>query len=879
MQADIISQIIKMKNIRDVVILTHNIDFIFLQTVFLSSLKSCGQPSLTVFADAQCCQESYSRQVNIIKDLGSRYRVIPVSMNPGFRFHPKVILLSGDTECYLYTGSGNLTFGGIRENGEVWNKYEVNGNEVPTEMSAIKQYLSAILPYVGLPDEVEKDIEDVFLQERHLWVKALQPANGLWFQPGSEGSLLTRMQKKLSGRQINSIKICTPYFDKKANALNQLSAAFDHPPIELYIQSKRSTLIKSAAESLTDNITIKSLQANSPGALSNRFMHAKWYAFDVGDGIELFSGSANCSNAALLLYGNQGNAELMAESKLSYIAFNDVILSELIINDELPELIESLDEGGEEELIGHKISITGARYNYGQLLVAYRASKQILITGLTVDDKEVEFTFDMSKENQIQCFVDCRPSRVILIGEYGSEQVISNLMWVDNESLLRSNSVSRQVISAIQNVKEVGENDPRQWIMLFDLLSQNLQQRSSRESRKILDEKKGDSTPVKLHKDLLASKGYSYGLSLPLLNIHCKNQSQNIYSMLLSSFGLNEQEQTEERILDENYDDDCEVDQPDKMPEKQNSNKKVGLSKRHSSRLLELVSTIIDEICKPDFVLIREPDLLSRDIQVVAILVRKLYSMGWIEQNEFFQLTHKAWSQLFFSTKNDKTKGLMQLRFEATLDPQKFIDLFVTPGLVAALYGWFSAVRFEVTDVYSYRYMLSQLMAMGRCPWLWHLDEEKQQLVIQQLARIWQDSPCPHHDAMLIDVQMSQFTALIEPLFRQGLALTHFEYEMTAHDPILIRETIKDISVEKGEIIWQVSSGLCVTLEDSKFKNQLEVLSMQRPEKSSKFQTDKLIPLKSVLAHKEFFSDDFLMNYKYAIDEFIDGYDLTKISI
>ncbi|MFT6908088.1 MAG: hypothetical protein ACJAS1_004776 [Oleiphilaceae bacterium] len=879
MQADILSQIKKMKNIRDVVILTHNIDFIFLQTVLLAALKRCGHPSLIVFSDAKCTQESFAKQVKFINDLGSRYRVIPVSMNPGFRFHPKSILLSGDSESYLYTGSGNLTFGGYRENGEVWNKYEVKGGIVPAEFSSMKKYLSAILPYVGLPDEVGKDIADVFHEDRHSWVKALPPAGGLWFQPGFGGSLLQRMENKLSGREIKSIRVCTPYFDIKAKALNQLSASFGNPPVEVYIQSKRSTLLQTTADTLSSNIVIKSLLAKCGDEPSNRFVHAKWYAFDMGDGIELFSGSANCSNAALLLSGNQGNAELMAESTMSYQEFSDAILSELLISDETPELIEGAGEDEADELSGDRLSISCARYSYGKLVIAYRVSKQTLITGLMIDDKEIALSSESIIDSRIECVVDSRPKQVVLIGEIDGGQVTSNTMWVDDESLLRSNSSSRQIIDAIQNVQDCGEDDPRRWIMLFDLVSQNFQHRSSRETARVSAKGSGEAESFKLHKDLLVSKVYRHGLSFPLVNLNSTNQSQSIYSLLRSSFGLNGQDSVEEKLVDENTSGDGEVDQPDKKPMSSRPKNKIEPSKKQRSRLLALTSSIIDEICQSDFVLVRELELLSRDLQLLAILLRKLYSMGWIEEAEFFHLTHKAWSQLFFSTKDDISKGAIQIRFEASPEPHKFIEQFVTPSLVAALYGWFSALPVSVTDVYAYRFILSQLMAMGRCPWLWNLNNENQQQVMKQLDRIWMDSPCPSQHTTLLDDQMSQFLTLVESLSKQGLAMTSFENEMASHDLTFIRDTINTPRVKRGDIIWQGKAGLCVTLEDNQNMHQLDVLSLQRPEKKATFRADMIIPIKSVLLHTEFFSETFISEHKHLLDQFIVEYDLADIVI
>ena len=98
MTEDLLTTISKEKNVHNIIILTHNIDFIFIQTVVLKFLKKMGSPSLTIFADAQCIQESYENQKMIIYGLGKRYRVVPVSLDRAYdRFHPKAILLAPKT--------------------------------------------------------------------------------------------------------------------------------------------------------------------------------------------------------------------------------------------------------------------------------------------------------------------------------------------------------------------------------------------------------------------------------------------------------------------------------------------------------------------------------------------------------------------------------------------------------------------------------------------------------------------------------------------------------------------------------------------------------------------------------------------------------------
>jgi hypothetical protein len=67
-------------------------------------------------------------------------------------------------------------------------------------------------------------------------------------------------------------------------------------------------------------------------------------------------------------------------------------------------------------------------------------------------------------------------------------------------------------------------------------------------------------------------------------------------------------------------------------------------------------------------------------------------------------------------------------------------------------------------------------------PWLWHLNDENQQLLMRQSDSIWMDSQCKYQNAMIFDDQTDHFITLIELLSKQGIALTGFRNEMATHD-------------------------------------------------------------------------------------------------
>ena len=192
MRQDLVKLIETQEDVTNAIILTHNIDFVFLQLIVLSALRRCGRPTLTVFADAHCAAETFAYQWPVLSTLGTRYRVVPVAMEPGFRFHPKELLLSGPIKANLWIGSGNLTFGGWRENAEAWVHFE-SDKDTTGPFAAFQAYLQEILHRVPISGPVQDEVDEAFDGQTHPWAREMDAPSGLLGRAGGAPTLIQRM--------------------------------------------------------------------------------------------------------------------------------------------------------------------------------------------------------------------------------------------------------------------------------------------------------------------------------------------------------------------------------------------------------------------------------------------------------------------------------------------------------------------------------------------------------------------------------------------------------------------------------------------------------------------------------------------------------------
>lgn len=847
MRQDLLKLIETQEDVTNVIILTHNIDFVFIQLMVLPALRRCGRPTLTVFADSQCARETFGYQSPVLTGLGTRYRVVPVAMESGFRFHPKALLLSSPDKATLLVGSGNLTFGGWRENAEIWIRFD-SDKDSTAPFAAFHTYLKDILTRVPLVGPIQDEVEEAFDGRTHPWAENMAAPSGLVGKMG-EGPILLEQMAQLSGSdEIKKLFVCSPYFDKDAEALEKLLDRFRPAQTEILVQKKYPGLPKKATVRFPRNVKavpISFTRVNPNNSERESFVHAKFYAISGLDRTIVFAGSANCSRAALTVPGKNGNAELLAVQQMSPSEFRINYLDEISRLEgelELPDL----DQDDEQDATDESIRIFAARYDNGLLQIAYESGTEVEITRCLVDGIDVPFSIDTTG----LAFVETPnpPRSVHFEGLKGSDLVVSKPFWIDVEQELRTTSRGRTLAGIVRQTVQSQIWGIDGWKEILDVFCKHLQYLPPRSSWR--GRIKGDRR-VKRIAEFTAEDVFSTTYGLPSLGSTIRgglvdDRTQSLQQMLLRWFGIQPQVESETEgngETDTMDDDDDVVDRPERFP----SNKKLvrnlkPITDADRKRAKRAVEQMTQAMTNEDFLANRPPELLAADLKIAAVLLRTGLRKGWIEESDFFEATRLVWSSLFFSSDGNPGQGWLERRQQECDDPDGFIARMASPDLSASIAAWAMAVPSGQAIPEQAAHALSQVLAVARLPWLWKGGENER--IGEELANILLNTEEKLSKTKAKAVEKSWLH-----LIRTGEALRKFEEFLKDQSPVAIRDRISQNHISCGELLWQGSSGYCVALESCRRSQgkKVPILKLQGVRKESPFQSGYLIPLRSLL--------------------------------
>ncbi|MAX26620.1 MAG: hypothetical protein CMJ19_19170 [Phycisphaeraceae bacterium] len=853
MRDDILKLLAGRKNLTHIFITTFNIDFIFIENVLLRELRKCGHPSLTIFADADEVVATFASQGRWVSRIGRRYRVIPIRMEPGFRFHPKMVMLSGTEQADLFVGSGNLTYGGMRQNDEIWLQYQSN-QDGTGPLVAFKEIGESCLTRANHPVSARKELCDAFDPDQHEWARAMEPISSVLAKVGVGPSLLHRMFDVVGDLDVQRIVVGSPYFDDDGEALTSIAKHWPGVLIEVMVQPGQSQLLESAWKQVREPKSLVTI-ATSRGKDTQAFIHAKFYAFIGVSEAVLCVGSANCSRAALILPESAGNAEALAVIKMKPDEVEKVLASGLSRIDEPVVLRTSLPPVSLPEP-SPPIRILAASHDHGELMVTYTALKSIhsielLTDGHVLSENDITVSDGLVRVRSIGVI-----NRVQLAAIVDGKRYVSAEHWVDHEFMLNSTSRQRQVAQAIGDHISPSKWSFHGWTEVLRLLGDHLTHTpatSVNHKSKELDEKKAPASVA--YSDFFTEDYRIPAHRREICRLDETSRVLGLRGLLLDYFGISNDEAIEPEIEEDDSDEET-VDRPETAKTKQENEQQTkithDLTKSERRRGRQITKQIVDICTSQQFVETRPASMLSSDLAIIAVLLVSGHAEGWLESDDFLDLTYRVWSFLFFddmANKYDKGRntGALERRHNSSPDPLQYEKAIQSARLAASLTTWCFSCPQGISRAEATRFEVATRLAVARLPWLWH--SESPEKFEMKLFEIAQRTGWLGPD---IAQQWEQILTRCNDLFAESQAIAILESMLIEIGLPTIKELITDDELPEGTLLWQGANlGFCALGQTARRQMPKErmakILTLRSQEREKNLSCPYLLPFRSLL--------------------------------
>jgi len=834
------------------IVLTHNIDFLFLQSIVRPRLRKSGHPKLTIFADASCASGSYQQQRLLLDGLGRHYRVAQVDMGVGRRFHPKAILLAGPTKAALAVGSGNLTHGGWSANYEIWASYESDDDGLPA-ISAFRDYLRTVVGMVPQSESLSEETFAAFDATTNPWAADLPEPEGLYGIPSNRPLLETMVD--LAGGDVQKVTVCAPYYDPDGEALAELSGRFT-TPIKTLLQKNHVGLSDSAASALPQNTELLSVDVDP-----SRFIHAKLYGFHRTDSTLLFAGSANVSRAALMAGDGWGNAELIAAQTIPSEQA-DELLSDLVVLDEAPDFPET-PPSDEWEVLTKPLRIVAARFANGVLEIAFKSDGEIARMFIEMDDGTRQQCSDLTDNGRARVrLVKCPKSVRLHCSLKSGEDVSSEPSWVDNEDSLGISVPERRIAAKLAEAAEAGSLSASGMFEILQLLHQHLQQPVKRPAHSRSQEDDKATRPGQTYNiEDVFSDGFGRPRSDPTVQLPGGFRESDFLRAFSAYFTVGGPEDpdeghphsdgqppTEDSQVDDHDPEEIGDDKArEELEQLQAKRRRSEEADRLRKKLLAALENVISAMGAEEFVASRPPERLGADIAATALLLRKGLSDEIITEEDFAEVTKRLWIVLFFGSKDELSVFQRHREACSPAEWETFEAAVSSPRLTAALTLWcFPDWGRDSTD--AIRFKFSAMLLAGRLPWL--VAGGTVEEIHGELRRLARAMP----GSAGFETLVMAWTNWIQA----GIAFQEFERAVATWSAKELAELVTVEKACRGELLWQAGQ-FCVS--DADYRREPKAKAVVHPLAKSaplKILGSWLVPVSALL------SDDDLLEMERA---------------
>lgn len=841
MRRNIVDILSGYRKITNVVILSHNIDFMFLQTVVVSSLRKAGNPRLLVFGDAKCVQESFERQQPFLDGLGVRYRVIPIEMSSGYRFHPKIVLACGEDSAKLIIGSGNLTFGGWGENGEIWSEFSSEDSN-SGNLNLVRELVNNLVRGHQAEWHIQDFLEEGF-DENRPWVDKLSKNSNLVIRYKSSESLLQMMQKKVALEKYEELHIFSPFYDKEGQAIFEIQKLFEVPKVKVNIPQSKSNVSKNLLNSLIlkKEVSSSKFLTGEVDDLKTKFVHAKIYAFINRDYVDLFIGSANCSLAALSSIGHSGNCEAVTWDRVSKSEYEDLILKEIELSDQLPEPVELTDEVNMlEDRIPPPAKILAASFEAGRLIISYQILPEATIEAILVDN---ERRVCRSQFSPLAIAVNSLPGSVKISFILDGKTMETAPHWVDHEGSL---SASYGAITFSSLIKD--NIDEKKWGLesyaeIVKAFNDNIKvlHRFSKSITRTTETLKDEINLTFSEDEIFAGKSVFNNLSFKDIS-RSEDRHFGLGSLILNWFGIGSSNfnYKSSDLVGLSSSDENAVDLEVKPSFKK---KKVEVEKI-KMKINKQITGISEKFRNKTYFESRSPERFVADIRIASVLLRVGLREDWIKSEDYIKITCEIWSALFFSCQLDEAFGWIDYYLNKAPDKSDSINRMKSVELTVAMSLW--AHGFKANNSADYAsFRLSSYLSVARHPWIW------QGATIETLAMEISKAVVvtDHLNEASFETFKNEFSDQWFSFMQMGVGFAKLEEILNKYSVSELADKVNVKSVNSGDLLWQGKLGFAVCEETQLLTPgcKVKVRTPQTSKSERLILGSLLVPLKNII--------------------------------
>lgn len=294
------------------IFLTYGADLTFFEDAILPILWDKGCRHNLIFMDGERYIDTVNDLRGSISKIGHRYLVVPIRLGRFQSFHPKLVLFLGIERARLLVGSGNLTFTGYGHNHEVFTCVDWTPDQPEWQYLCTQawQVIRTIMQKWGHSQEARNMLHTS--EQLSPWIThSPQVSTEIQLLHSLDIPLLEQIEQALDGANVQKITVVVPFLDEQAAALNALYEHFRPTTLQLVLQDHHAVGNITTLGGLLKSGNWLKIHHFCQVDENQRYLHAKIYIFETDNVTYAVTGSANCSQVALLSSSTQGNIEIV----------------------------------------------------------------------------------------------------------------------------------------------------------------------------------------------------------------------------------------------------------------------------------------------------------------------------------------------------------------------------------------------------------------------------------------------------------------------------------------------------------------------------------------------------------------------------------------